>query len=910
MRFVVSVRRHAVGLACASGMLAGAVQAQVLVESQFDSGPDGWTGVSFTSFCTEPVSPTPITPPAWIDDGGVPGGYIQLLDFGALSFTPYFCAPASFHGDLGAAYGGSLTLELRYFHPGDDIFYAADDIYLLGAGITLIADIPNPSRDSWGVASVPLVAGAWRVGSCSGPAVTEAELRSVLADVQELYIRAEHASGDDRLDLDRVTIDATPVIVGCEAVWDEQDDAEPTGRWRHAVAIDTDRDVLVLFGGDTGETDTWEYDLAARVWTRTEPLVTPRRRGGHAMVYDAARRKIVMTGGAYLNRRYNEVWEYDTATDQWSEAAPMDVARSGHSMAYDSTRDTIVLYGGLDASAAGATETLERTAIDDAWLARASAINPGAQVGYAMAYDAVRGKSVLIGSGTVSVSVAEWDGAAGTWDLRSFSGTVPGERRNPTVVYDAGRSAIVLMGGEGASSVWDYDGQAWTQRANINPGGRDEHAAAYDPARGRVLLSGGILNSHTPQRDLLAFDGSANTWTTEWSRSAMGARELFGMVYDEIGEQAVAYGGVLLERAGLSDRYGSGTFAFRNDTWSFLATTGAVGTRFLMPLVYNPENRTALLYGGRTGAGAGSTSGRIWELDLATLVWTDRTTLTPGPRADHAAVWDRARSRMVVHGGVDDVSARLSDTWLYDPATQTWTTLAPGAVTPGPRSGAGFAYDEHRGVMVVFGGHVGPAAAYDNQTWEWDGTAWTNATPAFGNPPARLRPLMVYDPERRTVLMYGGRTNFNASTDINETARPYEDVWEWNGTAWSNIAVGSAIPTALIGSASVYDEARNRVLHFGGVSVTNGTFRNGQSWDLVTPPGDCGSECPADLSSPGSPGIPDGLLSGADFFEFLTRFGAGDLSVDFSSPANPGQGDGLLSGADFFEFLNLFAQGC
>ena len=70
------------------------------------------------------------------------------------------------------------------------------------------------------------------------------------------------------------------------------------------------------------------------------------------------------------------------------------------------------------------------------------------------------------------------------------------------------------------------------------------------------------------------------------------------------------------------------------------------------------------------------------------------------------------------------------------------------------------------------------------------------------------------------------------------------------------------------------------------------------------------SVCPADLSSPGNPGVGDGILSGADFFEFLVRFETGDLSVDFSSPAQPGVGDGLLSGADFFEFLALFSSGC
>lgn len=65
-----------------------------------------------------------------------------------------------------------------------------------------------------------------------------------------------------------------------------------------------------------------------------------------------------------------------------------------------------------------------------------------------------------------------------------------------------------------------------------------------------------------------------------------------------------------------------------------------------------------------------------------------------------------------------------------------------------------------------------------------------------------------------------------------------------------------------------------------------------------------------DISGPAQPGVPDGLLSGADFFEFLTRFENGDLSVDFSSAANPGVPDGLLSGADFLFFLDLFQQGC
>ena len=69
-------------------------------------------------------------------------------------------------------------------------------------------------------------------------------------------------------------------------------------------------------------------------------------------------------------------------------------------------------------------------------------------------------------------------------------------------------------------------------------------------------------------------------------------------------------------------------------------------------------------------------------------------------------------------------------------------------------------------------------------------------------------------------------------------------------------------------------------------------------------------KCDVDLSSATQPGIKDGILSGADFFEFLDRFSQGDLSVDFSSPTQPGFSDGALTGADFFWFLQLFTAGC
>lgn len=54
-----------------------------------------------------------------------------------------------------------------------------------------------------------------------------------------------------------------------------------------------------------------------------------------------------------------------------------------------------------------------------------------------------------------------------------------------------------------------------------------------------------------------------------------------------------------------------------------------------------------------------------------------------------------------------------------------------------------------------------------------------------------------------------------------------------------------------------------------------------------------------DFSSPLDPGVPDGALTGADFFFFLDLFTQGDLRADLDA-------NGALTGADFFGFLSLF----
>ena len=101
------------------------------------------------------------------------------------------------------------------------------------------------------------------------------------------------------------------------------------------------------------------------------------------------------------------------------------------------------------------------------------------------------------------------------------------------------------------------------------------------------------------------------------------------------------------------------------------------------------------------------------------------------------------------------------------------------------------AYDSARGVVVLFGGSGNCGGACDD-TWEWDGTTWTQRTPST-SPPFRWGHSMAYDSMRGVTILFGGR-NF---TDLGDT-------WEWDGIIWVQRFPSSG-PSDLDTASLVYD---------------------------------------------------------------------------------------------------------
>ena len=121
----------------------------------------------------------------------------------------------------------------------------------------------------------------------------------------------------------------------------------PSARSGHAMAFDSHRGVIVLFGGantQLGDTygDTWEYNGQ---WSLRTPPGRPSARSGAAMTYDSVRRVIVMTAGSGPSGMTRETWEYNGVT--WTQRGGVQPpAMTNPRFAFDPDRHCAVLYGG------------------------------------------------------------------------------------------------------------------------------------------------------------------------------------------------------------------------------------------------------------------------------------------------------------------------------------------------------------------------------------------------------------------------------------------------------------------------------------------------------------------------------------------------------------------------------------
>lgn len=284
-----------------------------------------------------------------------------------------------------------------------------------------------------------------------------------------------------------------------------QDQAEPTWIQRtpgdhpsprsgHAMAYDSAREVIVLFGGSSNQgrfSDTWEWDGTA--WARRFPADSPPALTNLAMAYDSVRGVTVLFGG-YTSTALSTTWEWDGTN--WTQRLPANSppARSRHAMAYDSARGVTILFGGYVVGSGGTIVALGDTWEWDgtSWTQRAPASIPNGRYHHAMAYDSMRQVTVLFGGnagGGRLNDTWEWDGT--NWTRRTPASSPPAQNGH-AMAFDRARGVTVFYGSQFRDNTWEWDGTDWVQQITAaSPTIRYYHTLAYDAARGVTVLFGG-----------------------------------------------------------------------------------------------------------------------------------------------------------------------------------------------------------------------------------------------------------------------------------------------------------------------------------------------------------------------------------------------------------------------------------
>jgi len=546
-----------------------------------------------------------------------------------------------------------------------------------------------------------------------------------------------------------------------------------------------------------------------------------------------------------------------TANPIWVERIPPDAPgeRGQHAMAYDSVRNVTVMFGGMrEVSGHLLNDTWELSG--DIWTPRTPAHSPSPRYAHAMTYDPAHQQVVLFGGDNFNTSGETWVWDGNDWILKTPMISPPG-RNLPQLAYDRARGVVVMYGGGNFSDTWEWDGTNWTEKHPLDsPGSGANLSMAYDSIRSRIVLFG-ISGNQTWE-----YDG--NNWVNRNPAVSPPAASSVAMAYDETINRTVLL-------TSLSGYTINDIWEWDGANWTERTPASGPVLRGVLPMVYDNSRGKILLFGG--GDNLPDTSKELkdtWAWDGASGTWTQIVFPKNPPASAGPIAYDSARGEIVRFGGSTATAGRPSatnETWILGDHDTQWTQKFP-VHQPLARLNHVMVYDTRRSVVVLFGGQLNYVGTLVYETWEWDGTDWTQKQPAVS---PSVGGALAYDADRAVTLMFTG-----------------SDTWEYDGTNWVQ-RFPQHSPT-LSGGALVYDSLRHKAILFGDYSrPSNETWEyDGTDWTLRTlpqSPGARGAQAMAFDASRGVTVLFGGLVGGylGDTWEY-----DGNTWIPISTPITPG----------------------
>ena len=290
----------------------------------------------------------------------------------------------------------------------------------------------------------------------------------------------------------------------------------------------------------------------------------------------------------------------------------------------------------------------------------------------------------------------------------------------------------------------------------------------------------------------------------EWRRATDPAPQAGGsgqLVYDSVRKRMVCL-------------LGAETLLGDGAVWRSRGTTPA-GSLHGPGLAFDRARGVTFLFGG---AGASGSSAQTWQWNGA--AWSQvATAASPSARTFSPLAYDVLRQRIVLYGGTTSL---INDTWEFDGTN--WSQRSP-LHSPNAHGRHGLVYDEARQIVVLFGGTAANGQTLLAETWEWDGTDWTQRSPAQ-SPPARRNHGMAYDALRARTVVFGGVV---AGANVTDT-------WQYDGATWIQAAIGLPAPPSQTSHSLAGDPDRGGVV---SVEASGGALRtwtfDGATWRLAIP---------------------------------------------------------------------------
>ncbi len=257
---------------------------------------------------------------------------------------------------------------------------------------------------------------------------------------------------------------------------------------------------LVVFGGNTSSpvmcapvytqtNEIWAFELDCNNWQRLDSTGGPGNRSRTAIAVDTMRNRMIVFGGMDGDpfsgaTRFDEVWAFDLSTDTWAEVTTTGagpIAKGYAVAAYDAAKDRLLVHGGDPGGFNGVNEMHALDLATNTWTEISGGTTPSARLYHGVTWHGnemfIFGGAGGFGAETYTNDVWAFDATTDTWrEVHSGAGAdAPLERFGADIWSDEATGRMLAFGGHDATDLgnsndvlaYDYAAGTWS---SVRPG--------------------------------------------------------------------------------------------------------------------------------------------------------------------------------------------------------------------------------------------------------------------------------------------------------------------------------------------------------------------------------------------------------------------------------------------------------